>query len=198
MNAMVAGLPTGRRGLALALALLVLVLWVVWQAVLAPLASLYSDRADDLANLQLKAAHMAQLAAKLPSLKQQADAIGKAAPGQSLVWEGPSDAVAAAALQSKVQEMASAVGTNLSTVDNLPIEPLNAGYHRIGLKISLNAPWPVLVNLLKSVEMSNPPLLIDDLQVHGSPLPRLNVTRGLEANFTVYALRTGKAGDRKS
>jgi general secretion pathway protein M len=198
MNAMVAGLPTGRRGLALALALVLLVLALFWLGVASPLMGFYDDRADELGNLQLKASHMAQLATQLPSLKQRADAAGRSGQTQTLVWEGPSDAVAAAALQSKMQEMASAAGANLSSVENLQVEPLNPNYHRIGLKIALNATWPNLVNLLKSVEMANPPLLIDDIQVHGSPLPRLNVNRGLEANFTVYALRTGKAGDRKS
>jgi general secretion pathway protein M len=198
MNAMVAGLPTGRRGLALALALVLLVLAVLWQGVVSPLLSYYDDRAEELGTLQLKANHMAQLATQLPSLKQRADAAGRSGQTQTLVWEGPSDAVAAAALQSKMQEMASATGASLSSVENLPVEPLNPNYHRIGLKIALNATWPNLVNLLKSVEMANPPLLIDEVQVHGSPLPRLNVNRGLEANFTVYALRTGKAGDRKS
>ena len=197
MNAMVANLPTGRRGHIFAVALLVLAVMILWTIIVSPLASFYSDRADELAAQQDKAAHMAVLAAQLSALKQRAEGAAHAGPAPSLVLEGPSDAVAAATLQNRVQDMASAVGTSLVSVENLPVEPIGTAYHRIGLKISLNANWPVLIALLKAVEQATPPMLIDDVQIHGSPLPMLNNNRGLEANFTIYALRAGRAGERK-
>jgi general secretion pathway protein M len=197
VNAMVAGLPTGRRGHALALALLVVALLILWVVVISPLAALYEDRAEALSSQQEKAAHMALLAAQVPALKQRAESAGHAGPAPSLVLEGPTDAVAAATLQNRVQDMAGAVGTTLVSVENLPAEPIGTAYHRIGLKISLNASWPVLIALLKSVEQATPPMLVDDVQIHGSPLPMINNNRGLEANFTVYALRAGQAGERR-
>jgi hypothetical protein len=190
-------LPTGRRGHALALALLAILLLILWQGVAAPLVGLYGDRADELAFLKIRAAKMANLAEQVPALKKRADAAAHAGPAPTMVLEGSSDAVAAATLQNRVQDMAGAAGTALVSVDYLPVETIGGTYHRIGLKISLNAQWPALVALLKSVEQASPPMLIDDVQIHGSPLPALNRTRGLEASFTVYALRAGGAGDRK-
>jgi general secretion pathway protein M len=197
MNATVASLPTGPRGQAIAVALLVLVLLLLWTALVSPLLGFYSDRADELATQQLKAAHMAVLAEQVPDLKKRAESSGHTGPAPSLVVEGPSDAVAAATLQGKVQSMATEVGTTLTSVENLPHEPVGTAYHRIGLKISLNASWPVLIALLKAVDQATPPMLLDDVQIHGSPLPMVNVNRGLEANFTIWALRAGPVGDRK-
>jgi len=133
----------------------------------------------------------------VPALKQRAESAAHAGPPPSLVLEGPSDAVAAATLQNRVQDMAGLAGTTLVSVENLPVEAVGTAYHRIGLKISLNASWPVLIALLKSVEQATPPMLLDDVQIHGSPLPMLNQNRGLEANFTIYGLRAGSAGERK-
>jgi hypothetical protein len=190
-------LPTGRRGHALALALLAVLLLILWQGLIAPLVGLYGDRAEELAFLKVRAAKMANLAEQVPALKKRADIAAHAGPAPAMVLEGSSDAVAAATLQNRVQDMAAAAGTALVSVDYLPVETVGGTYHRIGLKISLNAQWPALVALLKSVEQASPPMLIDDVQIHGSPLPVLNRTRGLEANFTIYALRAGSAGDRK-
>ena len=194
---MVASLPTGRRGHALALALLVVILLILWQGIISPLVGYYTDRADQLALEQARAVSMARLADQVPVLKQRAESASHAGPTPSLVLEGSSDAVAAATLQHRVQDMASAAGTNLVSVDYLPPEAGSGAYHRIGLKITLNAQWPVLIALLKSVEQANPPMLIDDVSIHGSPVMLLNKTRGLEANFTIYALRAGSTGDRK-
>jgi general secretion pathway protein M len=192
-----ASLPTGQRGRALALALLLLSLLILWLIVVSPLLGFYGDRAETLSNRQQKVAHMALLAEQVPALKTRAETAAHAGPPPSLVLEGPSDAVAAATLQNRVQDMAGTAGTTLVSVENLPVEAVGTAYHRIGLKISLNASWPVLIALLKSVEQATPPMLVDDVQIHGSPLPMLNQNRGLEANFTIYALRAGSAGERK-
>lgn len=197
MNATVANLPTGPRGRAIAAALLVLVLMILWTALISPLLGFYGERADELSTQQFKAAHMAVLAEQVPDLKKRAESSGHTGPAPSLVVEGPSDAVAAATLQGKVQSMAAEVGTTLTSVENLPHEAVGTAYHRIGLKISLNASWPVLIALLKAIDQAAPPMLLDDVQIHGSPLPMVNTNRGLEANFTIWALRAGPVGERK-
>jgi general secretion pathway protein M len=193
---MIATLPTGRRGRALAVTLTVLVLLVLWAAVAAPLGEFYSDRAQVLEERRTVVAHMDRLAAALPELKQRAEAATRSGPPPSLVLEGSSDAVAGATLQNMIQDMAGARGANLVSVESLPAETTGA-YRRIGLKVSLNASWTVLVSLLQSVEQATPPMLIDDLQIHGSPLAMINRATGLEAGFTIYAFRSGTAVEQK-
>jgi general secretion pathway protein M len=191
-------LPTGRRGQALALAILLILLLAIWQGAVGPLLELYGDRADELEMSRQHVAMMTRLNEQLPGLKQKWEQGQRSgAPQKSLVIDGANDALAAASLQDQLRGMATNAGTTLVSVENLPPDTAPGAYHRIGLKISLNARWPVLVALLKAIEESSPPLLVDDVQIHGSPLPTLNQTRGLDASFAIYALRSGSAGERK-
>ncbi len=180
-------LPTGQRGRLLALGITVALLIVVWFAAISPLIDLYADRAQQLDERRGIAAHMAFVAAQLPELTQRASAANRNGPPPTLLLQGSSDAVAGAALQNLVQDMAKG-GANLVSVESLPAEPAGA-YRRIGIKISFNAPWPILVGLLQSIEQASPPMLIDDLQIHGSPLSLINRTTGLEAGLTIYSFR---------
>jgi general secretion pathway protein M len=106
------------------------------------------------------------------------------------VLAGETDAVAGAALQLLMQQMAIGAGTSLSSVEVLPAESVG-GYRRIGLHVALAAPWPALVHLLQSIEQATPPMLVDDLRLHGSPVA--NVALPMDASFTVLAFRDGKA-----
>jgi|HubBroStandDraft_6_1064221.scaffolds.fasta_scaffold940015_1 hypothetical protein len=194
----VTNLPTGRRGQALAVAILLILLLAVWQGAVVPLIALYGDQGDELEMSRQRVAMMTRLADQLPALKQRWEQTQRSgAPQKSLVIEGANDALASASLQDQLRGMAATAGTTLVSVENLPPDTAQGAYHRIGLKISLNAHWPVLVALLKEIEESNPPLLVDDVQIHGSPLPTLNQTRGLDASLAIYALRSGSVGERK-
>jgi hypothetical protein len=194
----VTNLPTGRRGQALAVAILLILLLAVWQGAVAPLIALYDDQGDELEMSRQRVAMMTRLSQELPKLRDEAKAVaGAGTPQKSLVVEGANDALASASLQDQLRGMAAGAGTTLVSVENLPPDTAPGAYHRIGLKISLNAHWPVLISLLKAIEESNPPLLVDDVQIHGSPLPTLNQTRGLDASFAIYALRAGGAEERK-
>lgn len=191
----VTNLPTGRRGQALAVAILLILLLAVWQGAVAPLLALYGDQTDELEMSRQRVAMMTRLGDQLPALKQQWEQTKSSGAAQkSLVIEGASDALAAASLQDQLRGMAANAGTTLVSVENLPPDTVQTVYHRIGLKISLNAHWSVLVALLKEIEESNPPLIVDDVQIHGSPLPTLNQTRGLDASLAVYALRSASTG----
>ncbi|HVJ51946.1 MAG TPA: type II secretion system protein GspM [Aliidongia sp.] len=188
------GLPTGQRGRLFALAITFAALIIIWFGAVSPLIDLYDARAQELDEQRAIAAHMAGLAAQLPELTQRAAA--HTGPAPTLVLQGSSDAVAGATLQNMVQDMASAKGASLVSVESLPAEAAGA-YRRIGLKISLNAPWPVLIGLLQSVDQATPPMLVDDLQIHGSPLSLINRATGLEAGLTIYAFRAGTAAEAK-
>lgn len=186
---MTATLPGGRRGQTLALAITLLPMLLLWFAVLAPLVDFYGERSERLTQRLRVAQRMAEVAAGLPALKESAAAV-KAGPPPLQTLDGASDAVAAAALQNRVQDMAMAAGVRLTSVEIL--EAGAAGdYRRIGLKLSLSAPWPVLVGLLQAIEQSPLPMVIDGLQIRamsnaagGSGGPRL-----LDASFTVAAFR---------
>jgi general secretion pathway protein M len=107
---------------------------------------------------------------------------------ESSLLDGATDAVAAAALQQRVQDMATRAGATLTSAETLPATQTGA-YRRIGLHVSLNAPWAVLARLLAAVDQGTPRMLVDDLQLHGARLVARPADPALDAGFTVFAFR---------
>jgi general secretion pathway protein M len=182
-------LPTGRNGRILAVLITLLALALVWRAVAAPLIGWHDDRQDALEQRQALADHMANLARQLPMLRAQAQAL--AASGQAsagALIEGNSDAVASAAIQEKVAAMASGLGLSLSSTETLAATREGA-YRRIGVRVSLDATFPVVVHLLQAIETAQPSLLVNDLQIHGTRLLGQSESAPLNVAFTVLGFR---------
>jgi general secretion pathway protein M len=182
------GLPTGRRGQALAVALLLLVLAAAWMAVASPLLDWHADRAEALQQRSTLARRMAQVAAGLPELQRQAAAAAAVGPVAATLLDGSTDAVAGATLQQLVQDMAGRAGATLSSTETLPAEAV-ANYRRIGVRVALSAPWAVLVELLRAIEQASPQMLVDELQIHGGRRFGVAGEPPLEASFTVLGFR---------
>jgi general secretion pathway protein M len=161
----------------------------VWVAIVAPLIAWRADQSELLEQRRMLAARMAALVETLPALQAQATARNVTGPAPSAVLDGDTDAVAGATLQQLVQQMATAAGVSPSSVEVLPAEAVG-GYRRIGLRVALAAPWPALVQLLQSIERATPPMLVDDLRLHGSPMQ--GTALPMDASFTVLAFRGGK------
>ncbi len=100
-------LPEGLRGRLLAMGLTFCLLILLWIGCAQPLIDWHLERAQDLQRQQALLQRMGQLAATLPELQQQAT---REAPPRMALLEGASDAIAGAALQSVVQEMAGGWG----------------------------------------------------------------------------------------
>ena len=152
-------LPTGRRGQALAAALTLTLLAALWAGAVSPLLEWYQQRADLLERQQALLAGMQALVDAVRPLQRQG---AVAAPGG---LSGDTDALADATLLGAVQKMAGDAGASLSSSGALPPEQV-AGSRRIGVRVTLRAPWAVLVHLMQSVEQATPRLLVDDLQLH--------------------------------
>lgn len=186
-------LPTGRTGQWLALGLAALVLALLWIAVAAPLVEWHGARAEALAQRRTLAARMAGLAAELPLLERAAGQATAAGPQAGAMLDQPSDAVAGAALQQRVQDIAARAGATLSSAEALPAEPAGA-YRRIRLRVALTAHWPVLVGVLQALaQQAAPQMLVDDLQLRSAPVLLERDDPPLDASFTVLALRAGAA-----
>jgi general secretion pathway protein M len=169
-------LPTGRAGQLLALGLTSLVSAVLWLGVVAPLIEWHGERAAALAQQEALAERMAALAAALPSLQGQAKAVAASGAGEAALLEGDTDTMASATLQERLQAMFLQMGVQLHSVETMPADDAGA-YRRIGLRVSFNASWPVLVDLLKDIHLATPSLLVDDLQVKAA-LHRINTPPG--------------------
>ena len=187
-------LPVGRTGRILALGLAAALAAALWYGLAEPLIAWHAERADRIALRAAMARRMAALAETLPVLREQAasrsatGATGALAAGA--VLDGATDALAAAALQERIQGLAAEAGASLASVAALPAEEAGA-LRRIGLRVSVTAPWPVLVRLLQSVlDQATPRMLVGELRVQAeaAPAPRPGM-QGLDASFTVLAFR---------
>jgi len=181
-------LPTGQRGKILALAITGTLLLLIWLVLISPLIDFYSDQADTLQQRSEIALRMTRLAQRLPDLRNRVQAASSEGTPTVLTLEGSSDAIAAATLQNTLQDMAKVAGASVSSIEIVPAESVGS-YRRIGLKLSLNVPWAVLVGYLQTITQASPPMLIDDLEIHASPLPNNPSTQSMDASFTVYAFR---------
>ncbi len=187
-------LPTGRRGQILAIGIGLLAIALLWLGIVDPIRSWYDDRAMLLERRQALLVRMQAVASTLPALRTAAaekQNQGDAADGS--VLPGASDAVAAADLQQRIQAMASAAGVNLSAVETLPATTTSK-WHRVSLRISMNAPWPVLMQLMQSIETSPTRILIDDVHFHSSTLVTHPTVLPVQASMVVYGFREASQG----
>jgi general secretion pathway protein M len=185
-------LPTGRRGQVTALGVAFVALMALWLVIVSPLIDFFSGRADRLAEQQLVVHRMEQLVASRAALVERAGELGDATPAKGDLLDGSSIPVATAALQGLVQENASTAGATLTSVESLPGET-GTGYRRVGVKLALSAPWPVLIHFVQSLQESDTPMAIDDLQIHSTAEPAKPTDQQLfDASFSVYAPATAE------
>jgi hypothetical protein len=187
-------LPTGRRGQLLAVGLLLLVLGSLYFLAVAPLVELYQQRAATLEDGRMLLPRLQAVAASLPALRALVGEQRAAARTRKVTLDGASDAIASANLESRIDGFASAVGATIGSTESLPAETRD-GYRRIGLRIALNGPYETLVRLLAKIEEAAPPLVVDNLQVHGvlrrPGLPQSGAADvGLDAGIDVYGFRS--------
>ena len=86
------------------------------------------------------------------------------------------------------------MGALISSTESLPAE-MRGGYRRIGLRYVLSGPYETLVKLLARLEAATPPLVIDNLHIHGVLRARragATATTGLDAGLDVYGYRANE------
>jgi len=185
-------MPTGRRGQLLALSLLLVALGGVYLMVVSPLLGLYAERAVVLENRRMLVPRLRAAADELPSLRARVEQLRAAAGTRKITLEGASDAIASATLQSRIEELATSAGATIGSTESLPAEA-RSGYRRIGLRYVLSGSYETLVKFLARLESATPPVVIDNLHIHGVlRRPGTPAAAGLDAGLDVYAYRDGE------
>ncbi len=185
---------TGRRGQAMAIGVSVFALALIWFGFVDPVRTWFDSQALRLEQRQALLHRMQEIATTLPSLR--ASVAGKSAQREAtgaIMLRGASDSVAAADLQEQVQKMASSAGANLTAVETLPVSQTGK-WHKVSLRISLNAPWPVLMDLLRSIELSSMRILIDDVHFHSATLVSRPTVLPIQASMVIYGFRPSGPG----
>jgi general secretion pathway protein M len=141
---------SGRRGQALAVAIGLIPIFTLWFGVLDPIRAWFDDRQVLLEQRRELLALMQDLAGSVPALRAAStDKRDDGARTDTITLPGATDAVAAADLQERVQAIAAAAGVNVTAVETLPATVAGA-WHKVPQRISLNASWPVLMELIHS------------------------------------------------
>jgi general secretion pathway protein M len=186
---------SGPRGQALAVAIAIVTVALIWFGVVDPARSWFSDREALLGRRQEMLAHMSHLAATLPALQAvSSNKHDDGAKAATILLAGDSDTVAAADLQERVQKMATDAGASLTAVETLPPAPPATPWHKIALRISLNASWPVLMELLRSVEQSPTRILIDDIHFRSPVAVARPAAVPIQASLVLYGFRPANSG----
>lgn len=188
------GWLTGRRGQGLAVGALLLAVAVVWAGIVSPVQGWYEDRALILAQRQALLRHMQGLVDGLPALQAAAASRGGETAGSpAMMLPGATDAVAAADLQERVQAMASSAGLNLTAVETLPPTAAGERWRKVSLRISMNAGWPLLMQLVRAIEASPTRILIDDVHFHSPAVVAQATVLPIQASMVLYGFRATDA-----
>jgi hypothetical protein len=174
--------------------LLLLLLGGFYFLAVAPLVSLYQQRAAALEDARALLPHLRAVAAELPALGARLAELRSAARTRKVTLDGASDALAAANLQSRIEALAASVGVTIGSTESLQVE-VTQGYRRVGLRFVLSGPYDTLVQLLARLWQATPPLVVDNVQFHGvlrrPILPQPGMTPGgLDAGVDVYGFRS--------
>ena len=177
----------------MAVSLLLVVIAGLYFLAVAPLVDLYQQREAMLEDGRVLLPRLQAAAAALPTLRARLAELRAAERTRKVTLDGASDAIASANLQSRIEGFAASTGATIGSTESLPAETRD-GYRRIGLRFSLSGPYETLVRLLAKLEEATPPLVVDNLQVHGvlrrPGLPQPGGTdTGLDAGFDVYGFR---------
>jgi len=176
----------------LALSLLFVALGAGYLLIAAPLLGLYAERAAVLENRRMLLPRLRATAEELPALRVRVEQLRAAAGTRKITLEGASDAIAAATLQSRIEELATSAGATIGSTESLPVET-RTGYRRIGLRYVLSGSYETLVKFIAKLEAATPPLVIDNLHIHGAlRRPGTPAATGLDAGLDVYAYRDGE------
>jgi hypothetical protein len=181
----------------LAAGLTLTVLTVLWFGVASPLIDAYDEAGRSLAARAALREHMRDLVAALPVLEQQAAARAAIRPNAEEILRDTSDAIAGATLANMLEDMARVANTHLTSTEALPGEVVSTSFRRIGLRVTVDAPWRTVVRLFQSIAKSRPRMFVDDLQLRAPPAFAGAPAPDIDGTFTVYALRAAGGPERE-
>lgn len=185
-------LPHGPAGRALAGAVAVLGLLLLWFGLIAPALEWQAGLREQLDRQTAVVERMRGLAAAVPALKREAEAAMAGHGGADAALEGASDAVAAANLQQSLDDLAKVAGVRIGSAETLPAEAAGS-WQAITVRITMVAPWPTLVHLLQSIASSTTAMAVDNLQLRPPPRDARDPARPIDTAFSVTAWRLREA-----
>jgi general secretion pathway protein M len=190
MNAPSIILPEGRLGQVVALSIPVVLAAAMSFGVFGPLFHWYQDREDQIAFKQQEVSHVARMLPLIPAMRHEANAILDTGGSDQMFLAGDSDALAGAQLQAVIESVAAQSNANLTSSTALPGQNLG-GLREVAINVDLTASWSVLINLLRTIDLTHPLILVSNLNVSDSGQAQ-DIRGGVPLNisFSVAAFRS--------
>ena len=195
---MTVALPTGRPGRMLALGVTVLGVALLWLGVIAPLWDWYDDRGEQLHRQQAVVRKMSALVDSLPALRREAAATPKEGDGgRPALLTGATDALAAASLQQRIDDVAAQAGVRMESEEILAAKPAGS-LRAISVRMTMNAPFAALVELLTALANADIPMVVDDVTIRAGfrEAGAASSTNAVDTSFTVTSWRAA-GGDAR-
>lgn len=181
----------------LALALLVAVLAIAWIALVEPIRADFGaqqariERSNNLlARFQRTIDDEADLRAEIERLRQSDG-------GPDPFLKGPSTQIIAANLQNQIQTLVAGEPGDIRSIQVLP-ETQEAGFDKIGLRVTLTADVQAMQKIFYDIESSVPALFVDNLDVRTNVRRRRRnqeTTNRVQIRFDVFGYRKRTDGD---
>jgi general secretion pathway protein M len=175
----------------------ILAVILFWIGLAAPILNWYDDRSELLRRQEAMARRMTSLVATLPDLEREASTLNVSsgtdvAGAMAGLLPGSSDALAAASLQQRIDELAAKAGARVASEEILPAQ--NDGDLRaISVRLTVTARYSAAVGFLLALAQSDVPIVVDELMIRGSPGRPTTGESPVDANLTVTSYRSMKA-----
>lgn len=175
----------------LAIGVTVLMVATLWLGVIAPLLQYDAELSATRALRQALAMRMQAAVDSIPALQREVAAEHASGPTAPALIPGVSDAVAAAALQEQVQDMARGAGITINSAEALTTQVPSdkaGGSRRISVHLALTGRWARLLAFLQAVDRATPRMLMDDLQMQPQAV-LFGAEKPLDVSLTVFGFR---------
>lgn len=188
-------LPTGARGRWVALGLLAILLVLIYQLTLASLWARYQALAPAISEQTKQVQRYQRLAAQAPQLRERLQRLRNDARFTDYLVPGGSSALAAAALQQRLQDLAQAQqGKILSTRVGKPQS--DDDFEQVSLNARLQISLSGLQALLYNLETQAPYLFVRNLHVYRQLGRKTGNTDELEVQLDIDGLRLAEESKR--
>ncbi|MGH7113303.1 MAG: type II secretion system protein GspM [Stellaceae bacterium] len=154
--------PAMRRALALAILLILIVL--VWAAAIRPLIRLSTERRADIAELSERLAHFEMIIARRPELQRRAHAREARFAAAGGLWRGASASAIGAAVQDKLGKAAGAGGGRVDSSSEAH-ETVEHGFRKVTVHFSIEGSLDTVTRTLAAIETARPALFADRLTI---------------------------------
>lgn len=160
--------PQARR--AVALAILVGVLVIVWSLAVWPLIRLAGDRQADIAVLSGRLNHLHALIARKPGLDRRLHVVQARLVKEGGFWTGASAPAIAAEVQDRLRAVVAASGGRIKSASEAS-EAAERGFRKITVRFRIEGTLDTLQRTLGAIDTTRPSLFVDRFIVSAPASP---------------------------